>query len=115
MKKITTIILSLVFLLATSMPVIAKNQRNKKYHNNGHHYNQQYHQHRHHSYNHKYHERNGKKYRYKGHYGSWDRWERYRRQHPNITRRGRYYHEGGHLMFGFTDEFGNAFFFSIGR
>jgi len=114
MKRLTTIILSLVFVVATSTPVLAKNYKNRRgYHNRGHHYGWQHKQH--HSRNYHRHHRHGKVYRYKGHYGSWDRWERYKRHHPNIERRGHYYHSGGHLMFGFTDDFGNSFFFSIGR
>ena len=114
MKKIiTTILVSLALLIFTAVPATAGrgNRGYDRYHDNGRHLHRGWH----HSHNYTYHHRHGKKYRYKGHYGSWDRWERYKRHHPNIERRGHYYHEGGHLMFGFTDDFGNSFFFSIGR
>ena len=58
----------------------------------------------------------GRWYIYHGHWRSWDQWDRYRRRHPEIQKHGRYYREGGHLMFRFCDpDTGNCFFFSIGR
>ncbi len=115
-KLITIIILSLVLVFTTSITVVAKNHRgNKDYRNNE--QQERYHGHNrgdHHSRNHKHHYYHGKKYDYKGHYGSWNEWERYKKRHPNIERRGRYYRQDGHLMFGFSDSSG-SFFFSIGR
>ena len=58
----------------------------------------------------------GHRYSYRGHWRSWDEWDRYQRQHPDIRKHGRYYRESGHLMFRFSDpRTGNSFFFSIGR
>ena len=62
------------------------------------------------------HEYNGRKYAYQGHWRSWDEWDRYARQHPDIQKRGRYYRESGHLMFRFSEPgTGTSIFFSIGR
>jgi hypothetical protein len=58
----------------------------------------------------------GRRYSYDGHWRSWDQWERYEREHPDIRKHGRYYRESGHLMFRFCEPgTGNCFFFSIGR
>jgi hypothetical protein len=56
------------------------------------------------------------RYDYHGHWRSWEQWDRYAKKHPHIYKHGRYYREGGHLMFRFRDPgTGNSFFFSIGR
>jgi hypothetical protein len=55
-------------------------------------------------------------YAYRGHWRSWKEWDRYAREHPNIYQHGRYYREGGHLMFRVCEPgTDNCFFFSIGR
>jgi hypothetical protein len=71
-----------------------------------------YDQHRHYGH----HDYKGHRYDYQGHWRSWEQWDRYARKHPHIYKHGRYYREGGHLMFRFRDPgTGNSFFFSIGR
>lgn len=66
--------------------------------------------------NYRYHDYHGHRYTYRGHWRSWNQWDRYARRHPEIYRHGRYYREGGHLMFRFCDPLtGNCIFFSIGR
>lgn len=58
----------------------------------------------------------GRKYDYRGHWRSWDEWDHYAREHPEIYRHGRYYHDGAHLMFRFCEPDDSAcVFFSIGR
>ena len=58
----------------------------------------------------------GHRYDYQGHWRSWEQWDRYARKNPHIYKHGRYYREGGHLMFRFCElGTGNYFFFSIGR
>jgi hypothetical protein len=58
----------------------------------------------------------GHRFIYRGHWRSWDDWDRYRRAHPRIYKYGRYYREGGHLLFRFCEPgINNCFFFSIGR
>lgn len=143
MKRIIIAALSFFFLFATAIPVISKdynrdtngrrdyNKRpdnlrrpdyqnhrvnKKRSHDNRRNYKK--HQRRnynHHSRNYKYHNYSDRRYNYKGHYGSWNQWDSYRRQHPDVVRHGSYYREGGHLMFRFSDPGGNHFFFSIGR
>ena len=57
----------------------------------------------------------GHRYDYHGHWRSWDQWDRYKRQHPDMDRHGTYYRENAHLMFRFCEPgTGNCFFFSIG-
>jgi len=119
-KLITTLALSLILVFATSITVVAKNKKgNRSYKNDRQHeqqrdWNQGRHRGHHHSRSYKTHHRNGRDYNYRGHHGSWNSWERYKRQHPNIERRGHYYRQDGHLMFGFNDGSG-SFFFSIGN
>jgi hypothetical protein len=61
-------------------------------------------------------EYNGHRYAYRGHWRSWDDWDKYARQRPYLYKHGGYYREGGHLMFRFWDPgTNNYFFFSIGR
>lgn len=59
----------------------------------------------------------GHRYDYRGHWRSWDQWNRYAKEHPAIYKRGSYYRdEEAHLMFRFLDPVtGGYFFFSIGR
>lgn len=58
----------------------------------------------------------GHRYDYRGHWRSWDQWDRYAKAHPNIYKHGRYYRENSHLMFRFCDPGGGGcFFFSIGK
>jgi hypothetical protein len=58
----------------------------------------------------------GHRYDYRGHWRSWDQWDRYAKAHPNISRHGTYYRENAHLMFRFCEPgTGTCFFFSIGR
>lgn len=59
---------------------------------------------------------NRREYEYRGHWRSWDDWDRYARKHPRIYEHGHYYRENAHLMFRFCDPGGGGcFFFSIGR
>lgn len=59
----------------------------------------------------------GHRYDYRGHWRSWEQWDRYAKQHPDIRKHGDYYRDGGaHLMFRFCDPLsGSCAFFSIGR
>jgi len=58
----------------------------------------------------------GHRYDYRGHWRSWDQWDRYAKAHPDLSRHGTYYRENVHLMFRFCEPgTGNCFFFSIGR
>jgi hypothetical protein len=58
----------------------------------------------------------GRRYAYEEHWRSWNEWDRYRKQPPDIRKHGTYYRESGHLMFRFCDQdMGNCIFFSIGR
>jgi len=58
----------------------------------------------------------GHRYDYRGHWRSWDQWDRYAKAHPDISRHGTYYRENEHLMFRFCQPgAGTCFFFSIGR
>ena len=57
----------------------------------------------------------GHLYDYRGHWRSWEQWDRYRREHPDAYEHGYYYREKAHLMFRFCEPgTGNCFFFSIG-
>jgi hypothetical protein len=57
----------------------------------------------------------GHRYDYRGHWRSWDQWDRYAKAHPSIYKHGTYYRENSHLMFRFCEPgTGNCFFFSIG-
>ena len=62
-----------------------------------------------------YYEYKGHHYAYRGHWRSWDQWDRYVRLHPEIRRHGTYYRENSSLMFRFFEpDTGEYFFFSIG-
>lgn len=62
------------------------------------------------------HEHHDHRYAYRGHWRSWLEWDHYLRQHPELHRHGRYYHDGVHLMFRTCDPGTNTcIFFSIGR
>jgi len=61
-------------------------------------------------------QRRGHAYDYRGHWRSWDDWDRYVRKHPEIRRHGHYYHEGAHLMFrSCSPDAAACVYFSIGR
>jgi hypothetical protein len=111
MKRIVLIALCVFASFAVATPLIAE-----EHHRNyaGHHgYRERpYDRNRHYGhYSYK-----GYSYRYQGHWRSWDDWDRYAREHPDIYKHGGYYHEGGHLMFRYCEPgTGNCFFFSIGR
>ena len=61
-------------------------------------------------------EHGGHRYTYRGHWRSWKDWDDYAREHRELYDHGRYYREGGHLMFRFCDpDSDSCFFFSIGR
>ena len=56
------------------------------------------------------------RYTYRGHWRSWNEWDRYVRKHPDVRNRGRYYYDGPHLMFRTCPPDTNiCIFFSIGR
>lgn len=58
----------------------------------------------------------GNQYEYRGHWRSWEQWDRYAKARPDIYKNGNYYREGAHLMFRFCEPgTGNFLFFSIGR
>lgn len=62
------------------------------------------------------HDYDGRRYEYHGHWKSWDQWNEYAKEHPDIYKHGKYYHENAHLMFRFCEPgTGNCVFFSIGR
>jgi hypothetical protein len=62
-----------------------------------------------------YYKHDGHRYEYRGHWRSWDEWDRYARRHPEFYRYGHYYRDDVHLMFRFCDPGNGAcFFFSIG-
>jgi hypothetical protein len=111
MKRMIVAVLCFFASLAIAIPVIAED-----YHRNyaGHRgYRERPYDQRRHYEHHNY---KGHKYIYRGHWRSWDDWDRYARQHPNLYGHGRYYREGGHLMFRFCEPgTDNCFFFSIGR
>lgn len=110
MKRLIVAMLCFFASLAIAVPVIAKD-----YHRDysGHHgYRERPYGKRHYQ---RY-EYRGHGYDYRGHWRSWDDWDRYAKQHPPLYKHGQYYREGGHLMFRFCDPgTGGCFFFSIGR
>lgn len=56
------------------------------------------------------------RYNYRGHWRSWDEWDRYAEKHPDVRKHGRYYYDGPHLMFRTCPpETNTCIFFSIGR
>ncbi|WP_156792215.1 hypothetical protein [Desulfotalea psychrophila] len=62
----------------------------------------------------------GHRYDYRGHWRSWDEWDRYARKNPQLYKNGRYYgryyREDSHLMFRLCEPgTGSCIFFSIGR
>jgi len=64
----------------------------------------------------KYYDHKGHRYAYEGHWRSWEQWNRYAEQHPEIRKHGDYYREEAHLMFRFCEPSNGAcFFFSIGK
>ena len=110
MKGLILAVLCFSVSLAIAAPAIAKNHHRDygRYHGYREHpYGKRHYDH----YRHK-----GHRYDYHGHWRSWQEWERFKREHPDIYRHGRYYHDGGHLMFRFCEPgTDNCFFFSIGR
>ena len=64
---------------------------------------------------HEHYDYKGHRYGYRGHWRSWDQWDRYAKAHPDISRHGTYYRENTHLMFRFCEPGTGCFFFSIGR
>jgi len=55
-------------------------------------------------------------YDYRGHWRSWNDFDRYIEKHPEVRRYGRYYQDGAHLMFRSCAPGANTcIFFSIGR
>ena len=135
MKRMIIAAFIVFFLMATAMPVISKNynrdthsRRNDKGHLDnprGHNDNkrpdyQNHRGYREHPYdshrNYGRYDYKGHRYDYRGHWRSWEQWDNYARKHPDIYKRGIYYHESAHLMFRFCDPgTGSCFFFSIGR
>jgi hypothetical protein len=110
MKRMIAAVLFFFFSLTIALPLIARDtDRDYRDH---HGYRERPYGQRHYGpYDHE-----GQKYLYHGHWRSWDDWDRYRREHPRMYEHGRYYREGGHLMFRVCDPAtGNCFFFSIGR
>ncbi|MFW9871631.1 MAG: hypothetical protein ACFFG0_00915 [Candidatus Thorarchaeota archaeon] len=114
MKKIMIALISIIFLFATTMPVAARNNHRRFHrdHSYRHHHNDHYGYYLKYPRHHYFH---GKRHDFRGHYSRHE-WNHYREHHRHELRHGRYYRgpKGG-LIFGFTDEFGNCFFFSIGR
>jgi hypothetical protein len=110
MKRIIIAVLCFFASLAIAIPVMGEDhQRNYAGHHGyrEHPYGQRHYQ----PYNYK-----GHKYAYHGHWRSWQDWDKYARENPNIYKHGRYYREGGHLMFRFCEPgTPNCLFFSIGR
>lgn len=118
MKKLAIILLSLIFVIASLSPAMAKNRRNKSYRNHDNGYHHGYHHRpldrKRHYYQRR--DRRGRDHHYRGHWRSWNDWHRYYRSHPKLHRHGRYFHDGPHLMFQFCEPgTSNCFFFSIGR
>lgn len=56
-----------------------------------------------------------KQYEYRGHWRSWNDFDRYVRKYPDIRQHGHYYRDGVHLMFRSCPDVNTCFFFSIGR
>lgn len=137
MKRIFVVTVSIFFLLASATPGISKEynrdtrgrpnykaQSRKNYDRDrhedrgrpGYHGYEGYRErpyNKHRKYSHS--DYKGHRYVYKGHWRSWDQWDRYARRHPEIYKHGRYYRESGHLMFRFCTLDGGYIFFSIGR
>jgi hypothetical protein len=110
MKRMIVAVLCFFASLAIAIPVIAKDHRPEYAGHRGYRerpYGQRHYEH---------HEYKGHEYAYRGHWKSWNDWDRYAKEHPDLYKHGRYYREGGHLMFRFNEPgTGNSFFFSIGR
>jgi hypothetical protein len=135
MKRMIITSLVFFFLLATAIPVIAKDydrdthgrrdykdrpdnlsrpdyKKRPDYQNQRGYRERPYNNRRH--YNH--YDYKGHRYAYHGHWKSWENWDKYARKNPNIYKHGTYYRENAHLMFRFCEPgTGNCFFFSIGR
>lgn len=113
MKRISAAVLCVFSLLVIAAPVAADDDRghHRDYRDYRGYRERPYDKHRHYErYKHR-----GREYHYRGHWRSWDEWDRYARER-DLYKHGRHYHEGGHLMFRFCDpDAGGCFFFSIGR
>jgi len=123
MKKLV-ILLVVLITLAFTVPVTAKDKRNKgpqrdrgRYEQNdrghgsmhrGDGYRYKYYGHRQH------HDQGRHRGNYRGHWRSWDSWKDHHRDHRRDYREGRYYRENGQLYFEFENDDGR-FVFSIGR
>ena len=58
----------------------------------------------------------GHKYNYRGHWRSWNDFDRHVQRYPYLRRHGRYYRDGAHLIFRTCPpDTATCFFFSIGR
>ncbi len=126
MKKVVIYLVALMFLF-TGMSFAGQNDRRKndqkgyyqeqqdvqRYHKKHKKHRKDRHEYR--GYRDKYYgQRHHPPKRYRGHWRSWDQFDRYRRDHRSEYRHGRYYQNNGHLYFRFqTDE--GTFSFSIGR
>ena len=109
MKRMILSVLCLFAFLVIAFPAVADRD---DYAGHRGYWERPYDRHRHYEY----YEHRGHRYAYCGHWRSWNDWDDYARRHPWIYRHGRYYRDGGHLMFRVCEPgTGNCFFFSIGR
>lgn len=116
MKKFIIFIVALITLTWT-VPVIAKDKRDRGPKRDNRRYEQRDRHHRGDGYRYRYYgHRKQHKHRghYRGHWKSWRRWEEHRRDHRRDYRESRYYRRDGQLYFEFENEDGR-FVFSIGR
>jgi hypothetical protein len=110
MKRMIVAVLCFFASLAIALPVVAQERRHDYAGQRG--YRERPYGERHYGH----YEYKGHKYDYRGHWRSWNDWERYAKEHPDLRKHGAYYRQGGHLMFRFYDpRTGSSFFFSIGR
>lgn len=112
MKWATMAAFVFLFGMGPASPALADDDRYRDYRGYDGYRDRPYNKNRHY----RHHEYRGKGYTYQGHWRSWDEWDRYSRNHPDVRRHGRYYHEGSHLMFrSCPPGSGTCLFFSIGR
>lgn len=108
MKRITSTLMCLLITTAFAVPAVA----DRDYIDRHGYRERPYDKHRH--YKHQQHR--GYEYTYRGHWRSWDDFDRYAREHPWMYKHGGYYREDTHLMFRYCEpDTGSCFFFSIGR
>lgn len=108
MKRLTHFLVCLSLLAVSGSPALADRDRGDYpgYRERPYDKQRHYRQHQHH----------GHRYTYRGHWRSWNEWDRYYRAHPRLRGHGHYYHDDAHLMFRYCDPDGDGcFFFSIGR